>query len=57
VIISTGTGIVPEMEFTLRPDDVVTIEIEEVGTLTNRVVTGKAAFGWLASGRAPGSWA
>jgi 2-dehydro-3-deoxy-D-arabinonate dehydratase len=57
VIISTGTGIVPEMEFTLRPGDVVTIEIEEVGTLTNRVVAGKTAFGWLASGRtrAPGN--
>jgi 2-dehydro-3-deoxy-D-arabinonate dehydratase len=50
VIISTGTGIVPEMEFTLEPGDVVTIEIEEVGTLTNRVVAGKAAFGWLATG-------
>ena len=55
VIISTGTGIVPELEFTLEPDDVVTIEIEEVGTLTNRVVAGKTAVDWLASGRAPGS--
>jgi 2-dehydro-3-deoxy-D-arabinonate dehydratase len=49
-IISTGTGIVPEMDFTLRPGDVVSIEIEEAGTLTNRVVAGKTAFGWLADG-------
>ena len=48
VIISTGTGIVPEIDFTLRPGDVVTIEIDEVGTLTNQVTAGKAAFGWLA---------
>jgi 2-dehydro-3-deoxy-D-arabinonate dehydratase len=41
VIISPGTGIVPEMEFTLEPGDLVAIEIEEVGTLTNRVVAGK----------------
>jgi 2-dehydro-3-deoxy-D-arabinonate dehydratase len=47
VIISTGTGIVPEMEFTLEPGDLVAIEIEEVGTLTNRVVAGKTGLEWL----------
>lgn len=34
----TGTGIVPPPEFTLRPDDVVTITIEGIGTLSNPVV-------------------
>jgi len=50
VIISTGTGIVPEMGFTLQPADLVTIEVEQVGTLTNRVVAGKTGLGWLGSG-------
>jgi len=50
VIISTGTGIVPEMDFTLAPGDLVAIEIEQVGTLANRVVAGKSDFGWLAGG-------
>ena len=50
VIISTGTGIVPEMGFTLQPADLVTIEVEQVGTLTNRVVAGKTELGWLGSG-------
>jgi 2-dehydro-3-deoxy-D-arabinonate dehydratase len=47
VIISTGTGIVPEMDFTLRPGDLVTIEIEQVGRLANRVVAGKTGLEWL----------
>ena len=47
VIISTGTGIVPGMEFTLQPGDVVAIEIEEIGTLSNRVVAGKTGLEWL----------
>jgi 2-dehydro-3-deoxy-D-arabinonate dehydratase len=50
VIISTGTGIVPEMDFTLTPGDLVTIEIEQVGTLTNQVVAGKPGLEWLGSG-------
>jgi 2-dehydro-3-deoxy-D-arabinonate dehydratase len=33
----TGTGVVPEREFTLLPNDVVEICIEPVGTLVNRV--------------------
>jgi len=36
-VLSTGTGIVPELDFTLSPGDRVTIEIEHVGTLTNTV--------------------
>ena len=37
-ILSTGTGIVPPMDISLLPDDVVTIEVEEIGLLTNKVV-------------------
>jgi 2-dehydro-3-deoxy-D-arabinonate dehydratase len=48
VIISTGTGIVPEMDFTLAPGDLVTIEIDQVGALANRVITGKTELSWLA---------
>jgi len=33
----TGTGVVPEREFTLAPGDEVAITIEPMGTLTNRV--------------------
>jgi 2-dehydro-3-deoxy-D-arabinonate dehydratase len=50
VIISTGTGIVPEMDFTLQPGDLVTIEIEQVGRLANRVVAGKTGLEWLGRG-------
>jgi 2-dehydro-3-deoxy-D-arabinonate dehydratase len=47
VILSTGTGMVPEMSFTLQPGDLVGIEIDEVGTLTNRVVADTDSFSWL----------
>jgi 2-dehydro-3-deoxy-D-arabinonate dehydratase len=33
----TGTGIVPESDFTLAPDDEIAITIEPIGTLVNRV--------------------
>ena len=42
-ILSTGTGIVPGIEFTLRPGDTVTITIDQVGELVNPVVAGKGA--------------
>jgi 2-dehydro-3-deoxy-D-arabinonate dehydratase len=45
--LATGTGIVPELDFRLRPGDVVEIEIEEVGRLVNRVEIGKEPFAWL----------
>lgn len=48
VIISTGTGIVPELDFTLASGDLVTIEIDQVGALANRVITGKTELSWLA---------
>jgi 2-dehydro-3-deoxy-D-arabinonate dehydratase len=37
VVLLTGTGIVPEGEFSLAPGDVVRIEIEGVGVLENPV--------------------
>jgi 2-dehydro-3-deoxy-D-arabinonate dehydratase len=49
VVLSTGTGIVPEMDFTLQEGDLVTIRIQEVGTLANAVVVGRDSFSWLTS--------
>jgi 2-dehydro-3-deoxy-D-arabinonate dehydratase len=46
-VVSTGTGIVPEMDFTLREGDQVTIRIQHVGVLTNVVTVGLEQFGWL----------
>jgi 2-dehydro-3-deoxy-D-arabinonate dehydratase len=37
VILSTGTGIVPPMEIALSDGDVVTITVDEIGTLSNTV--------------------
>jgi 2-dehydro-3-deoxy-D-arabinonate dehydratase len=37
-VLATGTGIVPEMDFTLRAGDVVDIVISEVGRLATPVV-------------------
>ncbi len=36
----TGTGIVPDSNFTLMPDDVVEITIDGIGTLVNPIVQG-----------------
>ena len=48
VILSTGTGAVPSMEFNLTTDDEVSVGISEVGTLTNRVLPARrASFSWL----------
>lgn len=41
VILCTGTGLVPESQFTLQPGDVVQITINQLGTLRNLVVRGK----------------
>jgi 2-dehydro-3-deoxy-D-arabinonate dehydratase len=46
-IISTGTGVVPEMEFTLQSGDVVTIRVAEIGVLSNPVVAGRTHLSWL----------
>ncbi|MET0136328.1 MAG: fumarylacetoacetate hydrolase family protein [Kibdelosporangium sp.] len=37
-VLSTGTGIVPELDFDLRPGDVVQIRIADIGSLTNPVL-------------------
>lgn len=37
-VLLTGTGLVPDRDFTLNPDDVVVIDVGGVGTLTNPVV-------------------
>ena len=36
-VLSTGTGLVPELDFSLQTGDVVTIELEGVGALSNVV--------------------
>lgn len=38
VILLTGTGVVPDAEFTLQVDDVVKITIDGIGTLQNRII-------------------
>jgi 2-dehydro-3-deoxy-D-arabinonate dehydratase len=38
VVLSTGTGIVPDLSFSLRPGDTVDISVAGVGRLTNPVV-------------------
>jgi len=42
VVLSTGTSLVPELPFSLADGDVVSIDIEHVGTLVNPVVRGRA---------------
>jgi 2-dehydro-3-deoxy-D-arabinonate dehydratase len=49
VILATGTGIVPELDFALQAGDVVEIAIAEVGTLTNTVEVGREPFTFLAA--------
>ncbi|HTW00111.1 MAG TPA: fumarylacetoacetate hydrolase family protein [Streptosporangiaceae bacterium] len=44
VILSTGTCLVPSAPFSLAQDDVVRIDISEIGTLTTRVVRGLDAI-------------
>jgi 2-dehydro-3-deoxy-D-arabinonate dehydratase len=39
VVLSTGTGIVPPMETSLVSGDIVTITVDQLGTLVNKVVT------------------
>ena len=50
-ILSTGTCLVPPAPFTLQPGDIVSIEIGEVGTLTNHVVRGAEEMSWLVEAR------
>jgi len=46
-VLSTGTGIIPGLEFTLADGDVVRIDIDGVGSLSNPVTIGAAAFAGL----------
>ena len=48
VILSTGTGLVPNIDFNLASGDSVSVEIAEVGTLKNPVISSDGgAFDWL----------
>jgi 2-dehydro-3-deoxy-D-arabinonate dehydratase len=38
-VLSTGTGIVPDLDFSLREEDVVDVTVDGVGTLSNPVAT------------------
>jgi 2-dehydro-3-deoxy-D-arabinonate dehydratase len=38
-VLATGTGIVPELDFTLADGDLVAITVDQVGSLSNPVVT------------------
>jgi 2-dehydro-3-deoxy-D-arabinonate dehydratase len=46
-ILSTGTGIVPELSFSLVEGDRVEIDVEHVGSLANPVVRGREPMSWL----------
>jgi len=46
-VLATGTSLVPPLPFTLAEGDEVTINIDEVGSLTNPVVRGLGAMRWL----------
>ncbi|MGW0683767.1 fumarylacetoacetate hydrolase family protein [Streptomyces sp. NPDC002754] len=46
-VLSTGTGIVPEIDFTLHAGDLVETAIDGVGVLTNHVCVGRAELDWL----------
>lgn len=47
-VLATGTGIVPDLDFTLRPGDLVEITIDEIGTLSNPAAP-SATIDWLAA--------
>lgn len=49
VVLSTGTGIVPDLDFDLKPGDTVEIRVANVGSVTNTVLHTRE---WLDSARA-----
>ena len=53
VVLSTGTGIVPDLDFSLEAGDEITIAVDQIGELTNPVVRGKQAMAWLLERRKP----
>lgn len=46
-VLTTGTGLVPGLDFSLAEGDRVDIEIDGVGSLSNPVVRGREAMSWL----------
>jgi 2-dehydro-3-deoxy-D-arabinonate dehydratase len=52
-VLSTGTGIVPDLGFTLADGDEVTVRTAGIGELTNPVVRGKRAMAWQLTRAAP----
>jgi 2-dehydro-3-deoxy-D-arabinonate dehydratase len=46
-VLSTGTGIVPGLDFTLRAGDVVEITVDGIGTLSNPVRADQTELRWL----------
>jgi 2-dehydro-3-deoxy-D-arabinonate dehydratase len=46
-VLSTGTGLVPDLTFSLTDGDEIDIDISGVGTLHNIVATGSQPFRWL----------
>lgn len=49
VVLATGTSLVPPLPFTLEAGDSVEISIDDIGTLVNSVVRGRAEVEWLAT--------
>jgi 2-dehydro-3-deoxy-D-arabinonate dehydratase len=50
-ILSTGTCLVPASPFSLRSGDEVSIEVDQLGHLTNTVVQGAREMAWLVESR------
>jgi 2-dehydro-3-deoxy-D-arabinonate dehydratase len=46
-VLSTGTGLVPDLAFSLMDRDEIDIDISGIGTLHNIVATGSRPFHWL----------
>jgi 2-dehydro-3-deoxy-D-arabinonate dehydratase len=47
-VLSTGTSLVPDLPTTLLSGDLVSIRIDQIGTLTSEVRRGKDELAWLA---------
>lgn len=47
VVLSTGTGLVPGLDFALHAHDRVDVKITSIGRISNPVVVGIDAFRWL----------
>jgi 2-dehydro-3-deoxy-D-arabinonate dehydratase len=54
-VLSTGTGVVPELGRGVRPGDQVTIAVDGLGSLHNTVAVGREVFAGLAGGLRPES--